>query len=248
MSETSFEHDAWCYELAKLPEQKAIELDPIYGVLPFDGVRNPGFRSATSHTVWMTYRTAANDWKEKVGVCESAAEAAVAREALMSPETLDVALQPLTVSYKLDGAPREYTHDILITKHNGHRRLIFVRNGESLSKPQTWREIEAIFKATPRKAANDLIVVDADEYTRQRRENLFRMLELVEQPDDEADEIVFHTARNLKTLWQIKDIFPHTSLTQDRAFRACYRLIACQKLTANLDHVIHETSRVQVAA
>ena len=244
MPEKFLDHDTWNYETPKSAKMTAIELDPIFGVFAYDGKRNPGFRSATSHTVWLTYRTPAHDLLPQVGICESAAEAAVAYDVLRSPETYDVKFQPLTVHFDFDGKPREYTHDLLVTFRNGYRRLIFVRNGTSLTKPKTWREIEEICKATPRTAANDMIVVDADHYTRQRWDNLFRMHELFQQPDDEADEMVLHAALNLKTLWQMHDLFPRVSLSQDRVFRACYRLIGRKKLLTNLDHVILETSRV----
>lgn len=249
MPENTIDHDEWAYSPAKLPKATKITLGSIQGVLPFDGVRNPGFRSAVAHRVWLTYRTAANDWQPKVGICESAAEAAVAYETLIAEDTYDVWFQPLTVQFEFDGKKRSYTHDLLITKLNGDRTLVFVRNGESLNKPKTWREIDAIVKATPSNAANRMSVVDADHYSRQRRENLFRMHELIQEKDDEADEIVLHTARGLKTLWLMQDLFPHVAnqLPQWRAFRACYRLIARDKLIADLDHVISEFSRVSVA-
>lgn len=249
MSEQIIDHDEWNYSLKKLPKAPKIQLGDIYGVLPFDGMRNPGARSSVAHRVWLTYRTAANDWKPKVGICESAAEEACSYEALISGETYDVRFQPLTVVFKdEDGKWREYTHDLSVTSTNGHRRLIFVRNEWSLSKPKTWRDINAIVAATPCGSADDLVVANANRYSRQRRENLFRMHQFVFENDDEADEVVYWTARKLKTLWFMQDLFPHVSLPQHRAFRACYRLIARKKLVANLDHVICEHSRVQVAA
>ena len=135
-----------------------------------------------------------------------------------------------------------------VVSKSGHRRLVFVRNEESLSKPKTWREIAAIGKATPPEAANDMIVVSAGDYSRQRRDNLFRMHRLLQESDHEADTLVLSTARNLKTLWQMKDLFPHVPLAQDRVFRACLRLIARKELIANLDNMILETTRVEVAA
>ncbi len=248
MSDDITDHDSWNYSTPKLPKASAIKLGHIHGVLPFDGVRNPGFRSATSHTIWFTYKTAANDWQPKVAICESAAEAAVAYEALMSPDIYDVSFQPLTVKFQIDGKSREYTHDLLFTFKNGLRILVYVRNGESLARPKTWREISAIRQATPPTAANDMIVVNADDYSRQRRENLFRMHELVQESDQEADDLTLFTAENLEELWQIKDIFPHVGLSQRRVFRACLRLIARRKLIADMDNVILETSCVEVAA
>ncbi len=249
MEEQIIEHDEWNYGIPKLQRASKIELGHIYGVLPFDGVRNPSSRSSTAHRVFLTYKTAANDWKPKVGICESSAEAAVAFEALISASTHDLHFQPLTVDYRdEDGRRRQHTFDLLITNRNGHRRLVFVRNAASLEKPKTQREIQAIAAATPKQAADDLIVVDANEYTRQRRENLFRMYRCAFEPDPEADEIVLSTARRLKTLWHMKDLFPHVPIPQHRAFAACYRLVGQRYLRANLDQVLWERSRIEVAA
>ncbi|ULB09624.1 hypothetical protein ORIO_06780 [Cereibacter azotoformans] len=248
MSEEVFDHDSWNYSPPKLPKQSKLTLGPIHGVLPFDGVRNPGSRSATSHRVWFPYQTEANDWKPKVGVCESAAEHACALQFLINPDTYDLHCQPLTVLFKKEGGGEQpYTHDLLWTARNGHRRLVFVRHETSLSKPYTWRDIAAIIKATPSTAADDLIVVNANDYPRQRRENLFRMHQFVRDRDDEADEIVLSIARRLKTLWLMRDLFPHTPIAQHRVFRACYRLVARGLMRANLDHVLWEHSRVAVA-
>lgn len=38
------DNDTWLYSPHKLPKMDAIELGEIYGVLPFDGVRNPSSR------------------------------------------------------------------------------------------------------------------------------------------------------------------------------------------------------------
>jgi hypothetical protein len=246
--ETAIDHDTWNYALPKLPRASAISLDEIPGVVPFAGVRNPSARSNTSHKVFFTYRTQANDWAPKVGIAESAAELAVGLEAIMSPDIFDVAFQPLAVEYDQDGKAHSYTHDVLLTFRCGHRRLIFVRNNESLTKPRTQRQIDSIFAATPQEAANDMIVVDANDYPRQRRENLMRMHHFVFNPDPEADEAVLTAARSLKSFYYMKDLFPHVPVSQPRAFAACYRLIARGELTANLDHVLWEHSHIEVAA
>lgn len=165
MQEQIIEHDEWNYSPPKLKRASKIDLGAIYGLLPFDGVRNPSSRSSTAHRVFLTYKTAANDWKPKVGICESSAEAAVAFEALIAASTHDLHFQPLTVEYRdEDGRRRRHTFDLRITNRNGHRRLVFVRNEASLDKPRTQREIQAIAAATPAHAADDLIVVNANDY------------------------------------------------------------------------------------
>lgn len=248
-ADQTIDHDSWNYSPAKLPRQSKIKLGRIHGVLPFTGVRNPGFRSSTSHRVWMTYRTAANDFKPKSGIAESAAEAAVAHEFLLSPNLHDLHFQPLSVHYRDEQSKRRtYTHDILATFVDGRRALIFVRNSDSLQKPRTWREIEAITAATPRGAADSMMIVDAGRFSRQRRENLFRLHEAIQTPDPEIDDMVLWAARNHRALWLMRDLFPLLDLPQKTVFKSCHRLIARGALTANLDHVVAEWSRIEVAS
>ena len=246
---TVIDHDAWCHSPAKLPPASELKLGSIWNVLPFDGVRNPSSRSNTSQKVFLTYRTAANNWQPKIGIAECAAEAAVGLEAVMSPAIYDVAFQPLTVHFRdEDGVARSYTHDLLITFQDGRRRLIFVRNEESLKKPRTQRQISAILAATPKHAADEMILVNANDYSRQRRDNLMRMHYFVFHPDAEADEAVLEAAQTLKSFYYMKDLFPHAPVSVPRAFAACYRLVARGALRANLDHVLWENSRIEVAA
>ncbi|WP_417702437.1 hypothetical protein [Pseudophaeobacter sp.] len=241
--------DSWNYSPAKLPRQSKITLGRIHGVLPYDGVRNPGFRSASSHRVWLTYRTIANDFQPKSGIAESAAEAAVAHELLLSPLLYDLQFQPLKVYLRPgDRKGPSYTHDLLATFVDGRRSLIFVRNSDSLQKPRTWRDIEAIKAATSPSAADDVMILDAGRFSRQRRENLFRLHEAIQSPEPEVDDIVLWTARNHRSLWLMRDLFPLLDLPQKTIFKSCYRLIARGALRANLDHVIAEWSRIEVAS
>lgn len=96
LSQSAPDHDTWNYGLARLPKASTIKLGFIHGVLPFDGARNPGFRSATSHRVWLTDKTEANNWRAKVGICESAAEGSCAMDLLIYPSTHDLKFQPFT--------------------------------------------------------------------------------------------------------------------------------------------------------
>ncbi len=244
------DHDDWNNSPPKLPKAPKIDLPQIFGVLPFDGARNPGSRSAISHHIWFTYRTEANQWQPKVGITESAAEFGVGLEALLDPETYDIKFQPCAVSYHCTEERREirYTHDFLITKRDGFRRLVFVRNSASLDKEKVWRHIADIAVASQKlKLADDMIVADADSYTRQRRDNLFRMWKISECPDPDADDEVFEAARRCRTLWFMHELFPLVGISQPRAFDACYRLIAQKRLQADLDNVIWEHSRVWVS-
>lgn len=246
---SQIDHDTWNLSAKRLPRASAIKLGHLHGILPFDGKRNPSSRSNTSQKVFFTYRTPANDFVPKIGIAESAAEAAVGIEAVISPFVMDVAFQPLAVSFRDErGATRSYTHDLLIKFRNGHNRLVFVRNGHSLKKPRTQQEIAAIAAATPKGAADDMIIVNANDYSRQRRDNLMRLHYFVGNPDEEADQEIAHIVKSGKHFYFMKDLFPYVSVAQSRAFAACHRLIAKKELFANLDNVLWENSRIELAA
>lgn len=247
--ELAKDNDSWGYAPTKLPRMDPIKLDEIFGVRQFDGVRNPSSRSNTSHKLFIPYRTPANDWIPKVGIAESAAEGAVAIQLLMSPEIYDLEFQPCTIEYEdEDGIKRKYTHDLRVTFTSGERRVIFVRNHHSLLKPKTRRSIDSIFKATTPDISDTKVVVDADDFTRQRRENLFRMYYCmtIADPDPEADQIVWEAVHNISSLYFMKDIFKNLEIEQWRAFQACYRLIAKDLLWANLDNVLWENSHIRL--
>ncbi len=132
-----------------------------------------------------------------------------------------------------------------LTTISGKRVFIFVRYEESLEDDLTWDEIKAIKAAYPRSEANDFFVINADDYTRARRDNLRRMHRLVAfQPDPLADELVFEAVQSLNALWLMKDICKAMTLSKARIFQACNRLIARGRLGANMDAVICHHSRV----
>tara|TARA_R110002012_G_scaffold292355_1_gene487520 strand:+ start:3442 stop:3837 length:396 start_codon:yes stop_codon:yes gene_type:complete len=97
---SQIDHDTWNLSAKRLPRASAIKLRDLHGILPFDGKRNPSSRSNTSQKVFFTYRTPANDFAPEIGIAESAAEAAVGIEALISPFVMDVAFQPLAVGFR----------------------------------------------------------------------------------------------------------------------------------------------------
>ncbi|MGB1264732.1 MAG: hypothetical protein ACPG6L_03305 [Nereida ignava] len=240
------DYDTWAYGLPKLRNPAKIKLNHIHGVLPFSGVRNPITASGVSHKVSLTYKTEANGWKRKVGLVESAAELAVAEEALISPQYYDVEFQPVMFPYICPkGQRRSHTIDLRLTYKSGRRVFVFVRNASSLSKPSVKEEIEAIKAAAPANEAHNFIIVDGDSYSRPRRENLRRMHRLVAfEQDPASDEEVFTVAHNLKTLWRMSDLHTHTDLTPNRIFQSCLRLIATKQLAANMDAIICEHSKI----
>jgi hypothetical protein len=248
--DVEIDHDTWAYGLPKLRSAGKINLGSVPFILPFDGVRNPISVSSVSQKVMLPYRTLANGNRPKVGAAESAAEAAVAEEALVSPEIFDVEFQPEEFDYEFPaGCRRTHTIDLRFTFKSGLKRFVFVRNRDSLIKPSTLDEIEAIKFAVPAQSAHQFIVVDADEYSRPRRDNLRRMHHVVcFDPDPIADQFVGEAIDRLSTLWRISDLSKVVAISRPRIFDSCLRLLAKGLLQADLNAVICQHSRIWRAA
>lgn len=244
----AIEHDEWAMSPPRYEKKSAINLNGIHGILDFDGRRNPSGRSTRSNKVFIPYETPANDWQTKIGIAESAAEAAVAYEALCSPNLWDLTFQPLTVTYDdADGVEREHTFDLRITVNDGRQRLVFVRNERSLMKATTQMEIALIRATLSPELARSMVVVNATDYTRQRRENLERMYHLLRLPCPAQDEAVLEHAIRMPNLYRMIDLHAGLPLQPWQIFQSCLRLIARKALKADLDAVITHYSRVEVA-
>ena len=237
--------DEFITEKSATIKMSALELGKIEGVLPFDGARNPAYRSAISHRVWFTYKTAADNFKKRWAVTESAGEATVAFEALMCKDLHDIKFQPFMVPYEFDGAHYHHTPYLLLTMRSGYRRLVYVRHGSSLARGKTQRQIRAIIDAVPKGLANDFIVANTDDFPRQRRENVFRMYAFCAECDPEVDEAVQTVAHRYGGTFRMLDLFPKLSFEQKRIFQSCYRLLGRKQLRANLNNVVHEHSRLE---
>ncbi|PHP28701.1 hypothetical protein [Limimaricola cinnabarinus] len=238
------EHDEWAYSPPKYKRQTVITLGPVEGVLPFAGVRSPLSTSSSSHRVTLTYCVPANDNKPRIGKCESAAELAVAQEALMDPRLYDLEFQPCRVSFLFDGTKHDHTYDLRLTMVCGERRLVFVRNRTSLQRPKEQAKLRALVAATPESEGHRVLVVDADSYSRPRRDNLHRMKIAFDQVEPEVDEIVLETAARLRTLWLLRDLIAAVDFEPCVAFQSILRLIGRRQLHTNLDHVISYYSRI----
>ena len=242
----AIDHEATQYALPKLRSAGKVNFGNIHGVLPFTGLRNPISVSSTSYKVSFQYKTAANNWQPRLGLVESGAELAVAEEMLISPNLFDLEFQPIEIRFRHpDGSMRTHFPDLRQTLQSGLKRLIFVRNASSLKKQVTQDEIAAIVAATPKQEAHEFVVVDADSYTRPRRENLRRMHRLVAfQPDPGADEIVSAAVKSCRSLWTMSSLFPYAALSKARIFQSALRLIAAGRLNANMNAVICHHSRI----
>ncbi len=107
---------------------------------------------------------------------------------------------------------------------------------------------QRIAASTATDVADDMIVVNANDYGRQRRDNMMRMHYFVTHPDVETDDEIRRIAKSGQPFYYMKDLFSYTSVAAPRAFAACYRLVAQYVLRANLDHVLWENYRIEAAA
>ena len=158
---------------------------------------------------------------------------------------IEVQLPPLCYPWPGREKPRQHHFDMRVTFEDGFRRAVFVRNGTSLRKPKTKAEIDAIFAAIPTGFADDAIVVNGDEYTRQYRDNLFRVYAALQTPDIEADEAITHAAFSTQ-YWFLKDLIRNSGLQSPRAFAAALRLIGRGTLVVDWYSVIWLQSRVRL--
>ncbi len=235
------------YDPHRLEKQEALKLPPIHGVLPYDGARNPLTRSNTAHRILMPIVTPATKGVPKAYYFDGESEWAVAMEALLDPDlyALDVQLPFFRFRHSKRGRvtfPKHY-FDLRITLRNGFRLAIYVKNGSRLSRPETQDEISAIENAMPEDLADEMAVVNADDYTRPFRINLHEFWIAWDDPDDQADAHVEERARSC-SYWSAQDLISKCDLPSNRAFPAIQRLIARRVLGADWYSVISLQSRV----
>lgn len=228
----------------KLP---ALTVDPIHGVLPFSGARNPLTRSNTARRVSMVIATPATQGVPQVYHFESEGESAVAIDALLHPDLHALEVQPPAVQYlsRAAGKLRKHHFDMRVTFRDGFRRAIFVRHGASLMRSDTRAEIADIFAAVSSDFADDCVVVRTDDYSRAYRDNLRRMWLVWHIPDQEADEEVARVARQGR-YWCLGDVISRCNIEPARAYSAALRLIGRKLLRADWNAVITYHSRVEL--
>lgn len=228
-------------------KQPALKVPEIFGVIPYTGHRNPLTRSTVARRVSTTFATRATNGILKVYHFESLAEYAATLDVLLDPTVygIDVQLPPIFYPWPDRKKLRAHHFDLRITFEDGFRRAVFVRNSQSLSKPKTQAEIDAIFNAITKDFADDAIVVEGDQYIRQYRDNLFRVNQAWLESDSEADEVITQAA-NSTNYWLMKDLIRNSGLPSPRAFQAALRMIGRGVITADWYSVICIHSRVRI--
>lgn len=237
----------WDTSTGEQKKMPALNVNPIHGVLPYDGYRNPLTRSSSASRVSMTFATLATQGQRKVYHFDGQREMAVGIEALLSPDLYGLEVQLPPVSYRNHKGKRgKHSFDLRITFRDGFRRAVYVRHGDSLARQKTKDEIKAIFEATPACFADEKIVVNGDHYTRAYRDNLLRIYRATETVDQEADAHVLDRARK-GGYWLMRELLAQCEVTSARAFNAILRHVGQGVIRANLHAVICEYSRIWLA-
>ncbi|WP_322889918.1 MULTISPECIES: hypothetical protein [unclassified Yoonia] len=226
-------------------KQPALKIPEIFGVRPYSGHRNPLTRSQIARRVSTTFALRATSCIPEVYHFESLAEYATTLDVLLDPTVYGIEVQLPPVMYRCGTRTKLRAHhfDLRITFEDGLRRAVFVRNGSSLKKRKTQDEIDAIFDAIPEDFADEAVVVNGDQYTRQYRDNLFRVYEACQTTDIEADEAI-EKAAFTKNYWFLKDLIQHTNLPSPRAFGAALRMMGRGGIAVDWYSVIWMHSRV----
>ncbi|SNR35007.1 hypothetical protein [Puniceibacterium sediminis] len=237
----------WDTSTGEQKKKPALVVDPVHGVLPYDGFRNPLTRSASTSRISMTIATPATRGQRKIYHFDGQREMAAGLEALLSPELYGLEVQLPPIYYQApSGKMTPHSYDLRITFRDGFRRVLFVRHGESLARQETQDEIDAIFEATPKSFADDKQVVNGDKYTRGYRDNLLRIYEASLNSDTDADDHVLDRARKC-SYWHMRDLIAQCDVSEARAFDAILRLVGQGVVWANWHAVICKYSRIRLA-
>jgi hypothetical protein len=195
----------------------------------------------------MPIATPATNGVPKAYYFDGGAEWAVALEVLLDPDLYALDVQLPFFRYHLgenSGAksPKHY-FDLRVTLKNNFSVAIYVKNGSSLGRRETQDEIAAIEKAMPHDLADEMIVVNGDDYTRPLRTNLHCFWIVCGDRDDEANEHVWERATTT-SYWSAKDLIANCDLPSNRVFPSIQRLIARRFLGADWYSVISWHSRI----
>jgi hypothetical protein len=236
----------WDPTPVKTKKRPALKVPAPFGVRPFKGARNPQTRSNSAHRVSFAIATPATSYVRQIYHFESEGEFSVALEAIIDPDLHALEVQLPTIRYPWAHNKRGYrdhNFDFRLTFNDGYRRAVYVKNGTGLKSRKTQAEIDAISSCVNEDFADDMIVVNADHYTRAYRDNLRRFWYLV-QDDRPEDDAVVKAAALSTNYWLLSDLISQCSIPPADAWQASMRLIARGVLGANLYSVITHHSRI----
>ena len=167
----------------------------------------------------------------------------------------DVITQPMTVNLIVDGKPRIYTPDVMVTWHTGadwpygKRRVIFeVKPLEVLKEKRAslgakYREARRYFA---RREIIYRVVTERSIYTARQANAAMIAPQMRRRPDEELRSHLsaFVRRQGPKRLGDIRDTLEAAGHIRGEIIEAAYHLIGMRHLLCNLDAPITEETRV----
>ncbi|WP_375699385.1 hypothetical protein [Pseudophaeobacter sp. TrK17] len=208
-------------------------------ILPYDGLRNTVHRSHWSKTGKLSGRTEDDDNLPRPVGFESSLERSTAISCLIHPNTWGLKCQPLKVIFdKPIDEVKSNTLDFLLTRKDGSKTYMFVRNEDSLGHPRTALICEAIREKLP--TGVGFAQISEAAYPAPERGNLERKLIAKRVPDAEADQRLAEVLQDLRNsdCFTVEELVVRCRMgprlaDDGRAFDAVLRAIADRKLAAS---------------
>jgi hypothetical protein len=232
-----------------LPKQPALAIDPILGVKPWSGARNPLTRSDYARRVSMTAVTPASAGERIVLLFESNAEYGAALETLLLPDFHNIEAQVQPIDYlHPTGEWRQHYYDLLVTLRCGKRIAYYVKAGSRLRHRDVQEEYLAICEYTPHSLCDEIKVVSSARYTRDAISNLQMIWNLLQRPDPSLDRHVLDVAKS-EVYWDIRGLLSYCNLsTPAMGWQSVMRLIGKGLIEADIYNRISHYTRIQVRA
>lgn len=169
---------------------------------------------------------------------ESSLERACGLLALADSDTVDIVEQPFTLRY-LDEhwKTRRYTFDYMITKRDGTRVAVEVKNSAQAAKSQVIAKVRrAAAKLVP-EHADEVTVFSNHHFTRTEVENSELIVNCQKQIDDDADAQISATIKAQQGGMTISDLVRLSGLS-GRGFPAVLRAMYRKELSWPQDRLI----------
>lgn len=216
---------------------KSRELTPVTLPTGLRGSRRIQMRSSVSSRGSIVARI--GDAHQLIGLgYESSQERACALLALADSDTTDIVEQPFTLRYDDEtGKTRRYTFDYLISKRDGTRIVVEVKNAMQAAKPHVIAKVrQAAIRLVP-SHADEVTVFTDRHFTRVEVENAEQIVNCQKEVDDDADVQISATIQSLQGGIKISDLVSLTGLAE-RGFAAVLRAMYRKELSWPKDQLI----------
>ena len=219
------------------PNPKSRELAPVTLPTGLRGSRKIQMRSSVSSRGLLVARI--GDAHRAIGLgYESSQERACALLALADNDTADIVEQPFTLRYEDEtGRTRRYTFDYLITRRDGTRIVVEVKNAMQAAKPHVIATVKQAATRLVPSHADQVTVFSDRHFTRVEVENAEQIVNCQKEIDSDADEKISSTIRSLQGGIRVSDLVSLTGLAE-RGFSAVLRAIYRKELSWPKDQLI----------